>query len=99
MCSWRPSESLLICPCLLSPWPPLTVITALCVVMSAFVYVGVSDCIAGGLLQKVCSVVSQVRIPKHTHVFTFLPWVTLPPKVFTEEALQNKSCLTSFQLQ
>lgn len=22
MCSWRPSESLLICPCLLSPWPP-----------------------------------------------------------------------------
>lgn len=52
MCSWRPSESLLICPCLLSPWPPLTVITALCVVMCSFVYVGVSDCIAGGLLER-----------------------------------------------
>lgn len=39
--------------------------------MCAFVYVGVSDCIAGGLLQKVCSVASQAQIPKHTRFYIF----------------------------
>lgn len=37
MCGWRHSESPLICPCLLSPWSPLTLITVWCVVVRAAV--------------------------------------------------------------
>lgn len=57
MCGWRHSESPLICPCLLSPWPPDSHYSVVrgCVRWWVCVRVcvcEVSDCVAGGLINK-----------------------------------------------
>lgn len=83
MCSWRPSESLLICPCLLSPWPPDSHYSAVC----ACVLVRVGQWLhCRGSPTKMCSVVNPSDSNTHpnAHVLSYFcpqqPWLPRPWK-------------------
>lgn len=81
MCSWRPSESLLIYPCLLSPWPPDSHYSVVCV--CALVCVG-QWLHCGGSPTKMCRVVNPSDSNTHTnahmlsHFCPQQPWLPRP---------------------